>query len=331
MRASLAESAEQLLHERRNTRELTLIDDDRATPAREVLRIRRLVIGGGVRIGNEDGRRSGGRELPDRPARTRDREVGRRESGAEPVGRGDEHIVVSMHAAGARPRSRAPPKRAEPQDPARRTTRRRTRSAPAPRRAHRTRRAPELSGGSPKSARPSAFPAPRCAAGIGRPTTRYLRPSRPGIAVGEEDATRKRRCEAIREPEVCVGLRERSRNAPQPRRQHHGACDVASTAEHDVGSPLRKDSAAREGRSNRLRERSYQAEPDAPRKSRDRERVELEARLRNELRLDAVGRPGERHCHSARAQRFRDCESGPDVTGCPSRRDHAPKLRRPFH
>ena len=153
----------------------------------------------------------------------------------------------------------------------------------------------------------------------------------PRDRVGEEDATREGSREPVREPQVSVRLGQRGGDAAQARGQHHRAGDVAATAEDDVGPPPREDPAARERRLHRLCKRSEQPDTESAREARDREGVELEARLRNELRLDAVGRPGERHRHPACAQRFGDCERGTNVPGGPSRRDQTPKLGRPFH
>ena len=65
--------------------------------------------------------------------------------------------------------------------------------------------------------------------------------------------------------------------------------------------------------------------------ARDRERVELETRLRHQPRLDAVGPAGERHRHAARAKCLPYCECGTDVTGGSPGRDHSRELRRLSH
>ncbi len=281
-------------------------------------------------IRNEDRRRSGGRELPHGSARAGDREVSRRESGTEVVSRRDEHVVASMHPRAhgvvvALPRHVQNRRSVFAERLDGEFVQRLGACEPAEDREHRRfRREPEER---PPLHLPGAEVRRR-----NRPADDAVLPTfAAGDRIGEKDAPRERRGETVRETEMRVGLRQRSWDPPQARGQHHRSGDVASTAEHDVGPPPREDPAARERRANGLRERSYEPEPDTPRKSRDRERVELEARLRNELRLDAVGRPGERHCHSARAKCFRDCESGPDVTGRPSCRYHAPKPGRPFH
>ena len=67
-----------------------------------------------------------------------------------------------------------------------------------------------------------------------------------------------------------------------------------------------------------------QARP--PRKARDREGVELVAVLRNELRLDAIRRPGEGHFRSPRAQCFGHRERRGDVPDRSPGRDQAPQL-----
>ena len=57
-----------------------------------------------------------------------------------------------------------------------------------------------------------------------------------------------------------------------------------------------------------------------------RELVERVPVLRNEPSLDAIRRPGERHRHSALAQRFRHCERRGEMSDRPPGRDQAPKL-----
>ena len=61
------------------------------------------------------------------------------------------------------------------------------------------------------------------------------------------------------------------------------------------------------------------------------ERVELVAALRNEPRLDAIRRPGERHLHAALPQRLRDCERRGDVTDRSPGRDQTPQLSLLLH
>ena len=128
-----------------------------------------------------------------------------------------------------------------------------------------------------------------------------------------------------------VGLRQRGGNAAQARGEHHRTGHVATTAEDDIRTTPGEDPMAGEGRPHRPTDGPHEPESDPSREAGDGERVELEAGLRNELRLDAVSRPGERHRHSARAQHLCDCERGPDVSCRPSRRDHAPKPWRPVH
>ncbi len=62
-----------------------------------------------------------------------------------------------------------------------------------------------------------------------------------------------------------------------------------------------------------------------------REGVERVAALRNEPRLDAIRRPGERHRHAAVAQRLRHRERRGDVPHRPAGRDQAPQLSVLFH
>ena len=149
--------------------------------------------------------------------------------------------------------------------------------------------------------------------------------------VGEEDLLRERRREPVREAEVRVRLGQRCRNPAQPGGEHHRSGYVTTRAQHDVGAAAGEDAAASEWGTHGLRNGADEVETDPAREPRDLERVELEARLRNQTRLDASARPGERHRHPARAQGFGDRERGPDVPGCSARRDQARELGRPFH
>ena len=128
-----------------------------------------------------------------------------------------------------------------------------------------------------------------------------------------------------------VRLRERRRYASDPCREHHRPCDVPSAAENDVRLPTPEDAEACKRRVHGLYECTDEPDPEPAREPRDREGVELEAGLRNQPRLDAVGRPGEGHRYPAVAQRFRDGERRPNVpcgsAGC----DQTHELRRLVH
>ena len=171
----------------------------------------------------------------------------------------------------------------------------------------------------------------RCACGTGLPTTRYfsLVPSR--HRVREEDAPCERGGESVREPEMGVRLGQRRRDPAHTRREHHRPGHVPARAEDDVRAAPGEDPSAGERRADGAHERTYEVEAELPWKSRDRERVELVPGVRNQLRLDAIGRPGEGHVHAARAQCFRDCERRPDVSGGSPGCDQARELRRPAH
>ena len=96
-----------------------------------------------------------------------------------------------------------------------------------------------------------------------------------------------------------VGLGQRAGDPPQPRGEHHRPGDVAAAAEHDVGAAAARGcGGTRRGAATRLRERAQRARRWAAAGAREtRERVERVAALRNEPRLDAIRRPGERHFH----------------------------------
>ena len=135
--------------------------------------------------------------------------------------------------------------------------------------------------------------------------------------VREEHDPGKRCCKTIREAEMRIRLRQRRGDAAQTGGEHHRAGDVAAAAEHDVRPATGEDAHAGNRRARR-RDPGLQERKRRPAwKPSDRERVELEGRLRNQLRLDAVGAAGERHPRAARAKCFRYCERGPDVPGGP--------------
>ena len=153
----------------------------------------------------------------------------------------------------------------------------------------------------------------------------------PRDLVGEEQPAGERSGEAVCEPEVRVGLGERRGDPAQACGEHHRAGDVTARAEHDVGATSGEDPQAVGGRRRRAPGGAQLGRARPPRQSRDGERVEREARLRHQPRLDAVGSAGERHRHPAFAECFPDRERGTDVTRGSPGRDHARELRRRAH
>ena len=157
-------------------------------------------------------------------------------------------------------------------------------------------------------------------------------PSRPsGDLVREQQHLRERRGEPVREAEVCVRFGHRRRDAAKPCRDDHRAGDVAACAEDDVGPASAQDREAVRRRRRGLPGSANLGGARSPWEAGDRERVEREPRLRHQPRLDAVGRPGERHGHSAGAQSLPDCECRTNVPGRSPGRDHARELRRRAH
>ncbi len=187
------------------------------------------------------------------------------------------------------------------------------------------------SAGSSKISRASSFGIGRARAGIGRPTTRKRGSCAALERVGEEDLLRERQRHPVREPEVGVGLRERGRDAHRRRREHHRPGDVAAGAEDDVAAAPAQDRAAGARRHPGAVERREERRRGLPREAADPEGVELVARVRDELRLDAIRRPGDRHEDAPLRQRVRHCERGQDVPGRPAGCDHAPKLSLRCH
>ena len=123
-----------------------------------------------------------------------------------------------------------------------------------------------------------------------------------------------------------VRLGERARDPPQPRGEHHRPRDEAAGAEHRVGPAATEDAETRRWRRERPSRGTDELGPRSSRQPRDGEGVELVTALRNEPRLDAIRRPGERHQPAPASQRFRDGECRRDVSDRPSGRDQEAQL-----
>ena len=174
------------------------------------------------------------------------------------------------------------------------------------------------SAGRPSCARASARGTGRALAGIARPVTTYFGGSRPGNRIREEDALGERRRQPVREAEMRVGLGHRRRDPPARRGDDHRAGDVAASAEHRVRLAPREDPVAGRGRRERAQRGTGLLDAGPARQAADAKRVELEAGLRNQSRLGAIRRPGERHACSSASQRLADCERGQDVPRRPA-------------
>ena len=317
--------AEQLLDEGGDAVELRLGHDDGAAAALEVARVLRLVVAGRVRVRDEDGRRAGGRELPDRAAGAGDREIRRRQRRAELV-RDREHDVVLARHRGADALVVALARQVEDGRARIRRTHRTAKSLSAVAPAIAPKKA--SSGASPgaRTARvPSALRHALVGAGNGPAGHPVLASVPLRQVVGEEDAPRERRRQPVREPEVGVGLGQRGRDAQRAGREHHRAGDVAAAAEDDVRSAPAQDPDAGCRRQPGPDERPQERNGRPPREARDRERVERVAVRRDEPSLDAIRRPGERHQHAALAQRLRHRERRQHVACRSAGRDETPE------
>ena len=184
------------------------------------------------------------------------------------------------------------------------------------------------SAGKPKWRASSLLPG-TCAVGMGRPTTRYFGPFRPSIGYARKTPVRERLGKAVRQTDVRVSFGEGG-ESDGAARQHHRAPTYPPGPENDVRPSPAEDPQCGEGPRG-ADERAELAQPRPARQARDREGVQLVARLRNQLRLDAPGRPGERHVRSARSQRVGDGERRPHVSGCPAGCDQAHGWRRLAH
>jgi hypothetical protein len=143
---------------------------------------------------------------------------------------------------------------------------------------------------------------------------------------GEEDMLGERRREPVGEPEVRICLGERARNPAQPRGQHHRPSDEAAAAEDGVRSAAAENAATRERRCQGLAHGAYELGPQPSWQPGDGECVELVAVFRNEPRLDAIRRPGERYEPVPATQRFGDGQCRRDVSDRPAGRDQEPQL-----
>ena len=330
IRRSRSRIGEKLVDEPGDERELPLTHDDRASSLLEVARVQGLVVGGRIGIRDEDGRYAGRGELPHRATGARDSEVGCGERASEAVRRRDQDVVVARHS---RPDEREVPLPCHVQD--------RRPSVPVRVGCEFVQRLRPCQPSEERDDRPvERKPEVRPALLSGHTEMRFrdratdhpvLRAVPAGDLVGEEHPARERRRQAVREPEVRIRLGERRRNPTHPRRQHHWSGDVPATAEDDVRPAPPEDASAGERRPYRLEKGANESEAEPPRKPRDGKRVELESGLRNQPRLDAVGRPGERHRHPAVAQRLGDGERRSNVACGSARRDQAHELRRLAH
>ncbi len=305
--------------------ELGLRNHHRAAAALEVPRVQRLVVRSRVRVGDEDGRRPCGRELPHRPAGARDGQVRRGERRAELVRRLHEHVVLSVDTvaqalvvalAGDVEHSGAGV-----------AVRRHGEVVQAARAGERAEDRDHRPGRGQAEAPP--------ALGLAEASmSRRHRPSRDAVLgavtswdlVGEKDAARERSGEAVRETEMRVGLRQRGRQLAAPRGVDHRACDVAAAAEDDVRQAALQDRGARTRRRAGCDQRPHELDRGTARQARNLEGVELVPRFRDEPSLDAIRRPGERHRGASQAQRLRHGERRQDVTRGSAGGDQTPQL-----
>jgi hypothetical protein len=144
---------------------------------------------------------------------------------------------------------------------------------------------------------------------------------------------RERGRESVREAEMRVRFGQGGGYTEEPGREHHRAGDVTASPEDDVRSPPTQDPHAGDRRAACEREPTKQRRSEATREPADAKGVERVPGLRDEPRLDAVRRAGERDADAAPAQRVGDRERGQDVAGRPPGCDQAREwsLRRSRH
>ena len=262
------------------------------------------MIGRGVRIRHEDRRRPRSRQLVDRSAGAREREVGGRERSAEVVRERQQPVAVSPHAAAERlevalageMEDERPFVRERVDDDL--VERSRTLAPAVDHEQRPLERKLESATCLVTRNRPRAR-------GHRTPCHAVLRARPVRDREGEEHATRERQRQPVGQAQVRIGLHDRSGDSARCGREHHRPGHVAASAENDMRPPPREDRPARERRLAREQtsDRARSA-LGSPRKARDLERVELVAGLGYELRFSPSRRPGERHERAAGAQRL---------------------------
>ena len=296
--SSRAGVGEQLVDESGNAVELRFGHHHGAAAALEVPRVQRLVIGGGVRVRDED--RGGARrgELPDRAACPRDREIGRGEGGAEVSRRRDEDVVVPVHPAA----------QALVVALARDVQHRRTFVAVGVDRevveaACARERAEEGDHRRlPRQVEAAAALFLRDAAMVGGHRSAcdaVLRAVASRDAVGEEDPPREGRRQPVGEAEMGVRLGQRGGELLPPGGVDHRPGDVATAAEDDVRPTPLQDRSARARGAACAQEGAEESRGWPAREAGDLERVELVPGIGDEPSLDPIRRPGERHADAA--------------------------------
>ena len=157
------------------------------------------------------------------------------------------------------------------------------------------------SGGSSKISRASSFGI-AARAGGDRPAddavaraVRARRAGRRGTRASRTAARAGSRARGARRPRRAPpGCASSRRRAPSARRRSRRAPKTTS------GRRRRRIARHARGATPGAVERAEERRRRLPREAADRERVELVAGVRNEPRLDAIRRPGERHEHAAR-------------------------------
>ena len=286
-------------------------------------RVRGLVVGGGVRIRDEDRREPVLGELEDRPARPGDGEVGGREREAE----GDEVVAqVVVRAGGGEVGEVAPA--GDVEDAVGRVGERGDGGVVD---AARAERAAEDEHAALLRADPELLP--RTGA-VG--DARRDRAAGDAVAVagaarereGEADARGAGREQAIAQPEVRVGLGEDERDPQRQRRGADRAGDVAAAPQHRVRAAAPEDRAGVLQRQRGLRDRAGRLQRVAAADPLDPDRVERVARGGNELGLGALA-ADEADLRALSPQRVGHRDGRHHVSGRPAGRDHDPWCAHP--
>ena len=278
-----------------------------------------------MRVRHEDRGSPRRGELPDGAACAGDREVGCRECSAELGSRGDEHVVVAVHAladdlvvplpgdvqnGGAGAAVRVDGEFVQAARTCERSEERDHRSI----------------GRQPEAGTAFLLRDTSMARRHRAPRDEVLGAVPARDPVCEEHTSGEGRGQAVRQPQVGVGLRQRGRKLLPPCGEDHRPRDVAPATEDDVRPPPLEDRGARPGSAAGPDQRAEQCHRRPAREAGDLEAVEVVARSRDEPSLDPIRRPGERHADAAVAQRRRDCERRQDVPGRSAGGDQRPQL-----
>ncbi len=302
--------------------QLPVANHDRRARGRHPVGVLGLVVGRGVRVGDEDRGPAGRRDLEDRSAGARDHEVAGRERVRERVEVLQHRVAVPV--ADTRAHLREVARAGDVQNVHARVDERLGRNR-VQRPGAEAAAEHQHAGRGGRHAEPLARGVAiglQDRAGHGPPRHQ---PAVAGAALDREreaHPARERREHAVREPEVAVGLAQHERGAPRDRGESDRPGDVAAAREHDVRPDAGQQAPGRAGGGARARDGAERAHGVAPVQAAHREVLDRVAGRRHELRLRAVARADPDYVGASIPQLVCDRQRRHDVPGGPARCDH---------